>query len=142
MNHSKTTIIILAVLVALILIVPYLASAAIDAKTICGDDPNTLGPTCLPKKPDTVKGYTSVGDVVKQIIDWALIFVGSVALIFVIIGGFKYLAANGNEEQVKSAKATIIRALVGLLIVIFAYAIVALVATVAAGNPTPPAPTP
>ncbi len=103
---------------------------------LCPPPAQSVGGVCLPDRPggsQGVKEYGSVGELVRAIIDVALLLVASVALIFVIIGGYQYLTANGKEEQVKAAKTTIIRALLGLLIVLFAYAIVVLVVKIATG---------
>ena len=54
------------------------------------------------------------------------IFLGLLGIIFVvllIIAGFKYMTAGGDEEKVKEAVAQIRNAVIGLLIVISAYAI-------------------
>jgi hypothetical protein len=42
----------------------------------------------------------------------------------VIVGGFRILAAAGNEEQVTKGRKTIIYAVIGLLVIFFARVIV------------------
>jgi hypothetical protein len=49
---------------------------------------------------------------------------GLVAIAFVIMGGFRYLTSQGEPENTASARKTIINALVGLIITIFATVIV------------------
>ena len=49
---------------------------------------------------------------------------GSVAVLLLVIGGIRYVMSFGNEEQQGGAKKTIQYALIGLVVVIFAYAIV------------------
>ena len=49
---------------------------------------------------------------------------GSVAVVLLIIGGIRYIVSFGNTEQMDAAKKTIKWALLGLVIVILAYAIV------------------
>lgn len=49
---------------------------------------------------------------------------GIIAVIMVILGGFKYITANGDSGSIASAKQTIIYALVGVVIAILAQAIV------------------
>lgn len=51
----------------------------------------------------------------------------SLALLMVVIGGFKYITANGDPNSVTSAKNTIIYALIGLLVVMAAFSIVTFV---------------
>jgi hypothetical protein len=52
---------------------------------------------------------------------------GSVSLLMVVIGGFRYIISNGDPSGTSQAKDTIIYAIVGLVIVILAYSIVNLV---------------
>lgn len=52
---------------------------------------------------------------------------GILALIIVLIGGFRWMTAGGNEEGVASAKKTIAAGIIGIVIILFAYAIVSFV---------------
>lgn len=67
---------------------------------------------------------TSVGDIIRSIVNILLFIIGAVAVIMIVIGGFKYVVSNGDSGQVKSAKDTIFYAIIGLVIAILAYAIV------------------
>lgn len=53
---------------------------------------------------------------------------GLVAVGFVIYGGFQYILSQGEPENLKGARSTIINALIGLAIAISAVAIVNLIA--------------
>jgi hypothetical protein len=53
--------------------------------------------------------------------------VGAVSIIFIIIGGFKYVQSFGDPNNVKSAKETVFFAIVGLLVAAVAQAIVVFV---------------
>ncbi len=48
---------------------------------------------------------------------------GLIFLILIIYGGFKWMTARGNEQEVEEARDTIMRATVGLIIILAAYAI-------------------
>ena len=50
--------------------------------------------------------------------------VGAVSVIMIIIGGFKYVTSNGDASSTKSAKDTVMYALIGLLLVGFAQTLV------------------
>lgn len=52
-----------------------------------------------------------------------LTFLGIIFLVLIIMAGYKWMTAAGNEDQVKEAKSTLSRAIVGLIIIISAYAI-------------------
>ena len=53
--------------------------------------------------------------------------IGIVAVVFVIIGGFKYMTSQGEPGRVQQAKNTILYALIGLVITISAFAITAFI---------------
>jgi len=59
-----------------------------------------------------------------QVIDYILVIVGAIAVVFIIIGGFRYITSAGNDKFVEDAKSTITYAIIGLVIVLLAYVIV------------------
>lgn len=67
----------------------------------------------------TVSAATLAGRIVRA----ALVLLGVIFLVLTIFGGSLYLTAGGNEEQVKKAKSVLIRAAIGLVIVLFAGAV-------------------
>lgn len=60
---------------------------------------------------------------IAQIIRVVLGFLGILAVIIVLYAGFKWMTSGGNEETVGDAKKMLIAGLIGLVIIIFAYAI-------------------
>lgn len=52
---------------------------------------------------------------------------GLIAVGFIIFGGFKFILSQGNPDQTKGARSTIINALIGLAITISSVAIVNLI---------------
>jgi len=68
-------------------------------------------------------GEGGLRGMIGSIIQVALGFLGVVALIVVLIGGFQYMTAGGNEEKAKKARGWIISGVIGLAIIISAYAI-------------------
>jgi hypothetical protein len=65
----------------------------------------------------------SIGDLVAQIFKIALSLLGVIFLIIMVFAGYRWMTASGNEEAITSSKAAIKRAIIGLIIVISAYAI-------------------
>ena len=63
----------------------------------------------------------------KNAIGWALYFAGSIAVIFLIVGGYQYITSRGNEEAMERAKRTIGAAILGIVLVVMAYAIVVII---------------
>lgn len=60
---------------------------------------------------------------------------GIVAVITIIIGGFLYVTSNGEPEKIKRAKNAILYAVIGLVVVIMAFAITQLIiGTTQGGN--------
>ena len=66
---------------------------------------------------------TTVGDVVAAGIKGFLALLGVIFIIIIIVAGHKWMTAGGNEDKVKDARTMISRAIIGLLIIIAAYAI-------------------
>ena len=62
--------------------------------------------------------------VVVEVIRIILGFLGILAVIIVLYAGFKWMTAGGNEERVGDAKKILIAGLIGLIIIVFSYAIV------------------
>ncbi len=67
--------------------------------------------------------------VIANIIKTAMSFLGIVAVLIVLYGGFKWMTAGGNEEQVGEAKKILIAGVIGLIIIILAYTIASFVVT-------------
>ena len=66
----------------------------------------------------------SVNDLITQIVNIFSIVVGIIAVIMIIVGGFKYITSSGDSGNVTSAKNTIMYAIIGLVIVALAQIIV------------------
>ena len=67
--------------------------------------------------------------IVKSIINTMLYILGIIAVIMIVIGGIRYTTSNGDASNIKSAKDTILYAVVGLVVAIMAFAIVNFVVT-------------
>lgn len=68
-------------------------------------------------------GDMSIGQLVSQIIKIVLGFLSIIFLVLIVMAGFKWMTAGGNEEQIKKSTATIKAAVIGLVIVLAAYTI-------------------
>ena len=83
----------------------------------------------LPTQIGTTIG-TSTQDIritIARIIRYALGFLGTVALLLVLYAGFLWMTAAGDEEKVSRAKKTLTSALIGLVIIMTAFAITSFV---------------
>lgn len=62
--------------------------------------------------------------VVLNILQWLIVAAGYIALYFIIWSGFRYILAQGQADQIKTAKNTLTNAVIGLVIVLISVGIV------------------
>lgn len=60
---------------------------------------------------------------VSNIINVALGLLGIIAVVIILIGGFKWMTAGGNDEKVGEAKNLIMAGIIGLIIIFAAWSI-------------------
>ena len=72
---------------------------------------------------DPAKADATITNTVAKIISAVLMLVGVIFLLLMIYGGYKWMMARGNQEEVTKAKNIIIASIIGLIIVLAAYAI-------------------
>ena len=53
--------------------------------------------------------------------------IGALAVLFIVIGGFSYVTSSGNPQAMQKARRTIMYSVIGLLVAVFAEAIVTFV---------------
>lgn len=63
-------------------------------------------------------------DIMRNVINTILVVLGMIAVIMIIIGGIRYTTSNGDSSSIKSAKDTILYAVIGLAVAILSFAIV------------------
>ena len=68
-------------------------------------------------------GYTPPQQIAALIIQAVLTFLGIIFVALIIYGGFLYMTAMGESEKVKKGKNVIIYSVIGLIIILAAYAI-------------------
>jgi len=68
-------------------------------------------------------GTRDLKDTITQILNVLLGFLGIIAVIIILLGGFKWMTAMGEEEKVGEAKKLISAGIVGLVVILAAYAI-------------------
>lgn len=89
---------------------------------------------------DTSKGIPSIdnlnpiasknfGLLIDRMIKQFLLVVGTLSILLIIIAGYRYITANGNEEQTTQAKNGLLWAIVGLIVTLLAYVITVATAT-------------
>ncbi|MEK7162066.1 MAG: hypothetical protein AAB729_05255 [Patescibacteria group bacterium] len=78
---------------------------------------------------DSFVGKTTLVGLLLKIIQFLLTFAGVVAVGVLVIGGFWYITSAGNEEQAEKGQKAITNAIIGLVVVILAYTIVAIISS-------------
>lgn len=119
MKKIIATILSLTTVLALSLAVVGSASAATSSITT-----KDLG---LEYGAATGLGSTDIRTTIATIIKTAMSLLGIVAVVIVLIGGFKWMTAGGNEDQVGEAKKWIFSGVIGLAIILSAYALASFV---------------
>ncbi len=64
-----------------------------------------------------------------NIVKFFMTFLGIIAVVVILLGGFKWMTAAGNEDKVADAKKLLVAGMIGLAIIISAYVIVNFVIT-------------
>lgn len=109
------------------------SAANIDQNTITGDVCTGTGGN-ITGGPDSScvsssNGVSQFDKYVKFALNLLSIIVGIAAVIMIIVAGLRYVTSGGKEEGVKTAKNTILYAIIGLVIVALAQIIVHFVLT-------------
>ena len=83
--------------------------------------------------------HVRISNLVEAIVNWVLILAGAGCMVALVYAGIRYALAGGNEEKVEQAKKILKYALIGVVIIIGAYALVQMIVEIIGGNvPTPP----
>lgn len=127
-KRAKNLIIIVFVLMAILLVADFILAAGPDLGMEYGEA--------------TGLGETDPRQIAANIIRIVLAFLGVVAVILIIYGGFVWMTAAGNEERIKLAKKVLASAIIGLIIILSAFAIATFLLNRILGATGPPGPPP
>lgn len=94
-------------------VVPQAFAQGINVNTCPGGN---FSPLCL--------GASELGKVITNAINFLFVVAAMMALVFLIIGGVKWLTSQGEKEGVNKARETIVAAIVGLVIIFLSYLII------------------
>lgn len=84
-------------------------------------------PDIQPNNVNPIGGGAVTGvarNIVTSAVNILLFVTGAVAVIFVILGGFKYITSSGDPKKAEEARKTVINAMIGIIIVVAAYFII------------------
>ena len=71
----------------------------------------------------------TLSEIIGQAVNILLSFLGIIFIILIILAGYHWMTAGGNQETITKAKGSLKSSIVGLLIVVGAYAIWELIAS-------------
>ena len=91
-------------------------------------NPIAAGASCA-QAAGTSTNLFATGGVFQTVADTLIFLVGAVAVIFLIIGGLRYVISNGDSKAVEAAKNTILYAIIGIVVAVISFALVSFVIT-------------
>lgn len=111
----------ISIISAIALLVPVAAPVAVYAQTPNIDESLCTGASLSVSQggdcSSTAAAEDSVNNIIRTVINVFSLVVGVISVIFIIVGGFKYITSGGDTNSVTSARNTIMYAIVGLVIV-------------------------
>jgi hypothetical protein len=80
-----------------------------------------------PTNPGGVPSAVNANELIMKIVKWALTFLGSLAVLMIVVAGIMYITSGGDEGRVDTAKKWLLYSIVGLVVALLGYAIVNIV---------------
>ncbi|GAC1412919.1 MAG: hypothetical protein NVSMB66_3500 [Candidatus Doudnabacteria bacterium] len=100
--------------------------AVIHATGICGTN-NSLSVDTRSGLCVNQSERRNAADIITRIINYMLLFAALIAILFIVIGGYRYITSGGSAEAAKAGRGTVVNAVIGLSIIILAFVIVSVV---------------
>jgi len=72
-------------------------------------------------------GTREFREAIMAVINILMGFLGIVALVVILMGGFTWMTAGGNEDKIASARGYIVAGIIGLVIIFASYALITFV---------------
>ena len=117
-----------------LLLVPVLALGVSVATSVTDASAQITNGLKAAEPKDGPKNLTGDGGVFLTVVNVLLFIIGAISVIMLIYGGIRYTTSGGNANNVTAAKNTIMYAIIGLIVAIFAFAIVNWVVTAASNG--------
>lgn len=116
MKKFKKALIVFAIM-AVALTAVNLAPAAMAQGLISpGDQPSAIA--------NQTGGEGDIREFAKTILTFILGFLGFIAVVYIIYGGFLYIMSGGDDANVEKGKKIILNAAIGIIIILASFAIV------------------
>lgn len=75
------------------------------------------------------QGTKTLSEMATSIINWVLVLLGIIALAYIIYGGVMFITSAGESDKVTNARNTLLYAIIGIIVIVLAFAIVNWAAT-------------
>ena len=112
------------VFLTLVLIAPGFVFATTTPSTIKSNPLDRLNNAATTYGPYTATANeTTLATTLGLVINVALSILGVIFIFIIILAGYQWMTAQGNEQSVTKAKDSMTRAVIGLIVVISSYAI-------------------
>ena len=105
---------LLKIIIVISLFLPIFSFAAFELEYIYPETPVTKL---------TISAESTLGDIIKYFVSWAIIIGALIAFGSLIYAGLKYLTSTGNPEAINQAKSRIFNSFLGLTILLGSYLI-------------------
>lgn len=123
---------ILSTIVLLLGMTSMLAPATVLAADSCNSGSTSSSKAAIQGGVDCVGGSNSnpqqatdsLNNTITQVINILSVVGGIIAVVMIIVAGYRYITASGNESSIASAKNTLLYAIIGLVIIALAQVIV------------------
>lgn len=126
------SVVVLTVMIAMPAFMMALPAQALEEDDLWGVDKDDIG-SAMGDPGDTDPRIIAAG-VIKVLMG----FLGIIAVVIILIGGFKWMTAGGSDDKITEAKKLITAGVIGLIIIIAAFGIATFVInnllTITGGN--------
>ena len=129
MSRLGKTIFFVTILTSLTLVV---FPVAAQITKVDSGDCKTFGIQCTGNE-DT----NTLVDTIGNIVNGLLVLVGIIAAAYLVLGGVRYILSEGDEGKAEQAKATVLYAVIGIIVIGLSAAIVNFVINIATGEQNP-----
>lgn len=109
-------------LLILLVSLSFAVSATVFAATAGSDVLGGLDNTA--ERADLSREETDLGNILGGVINYGFGLVGVIFITVILIGGYLWMAARGNEERISKAKTFLLNGIFGLMVVFLAYGLV------------------
>ena len=111
-------------IMAAALVIPAVSAQTVGAISITDEANSARGNNQTDCLVDDSGATCTDEPIFKTITNVLLFIVGAISVIMLVIGGIRYTISGGDSGQVKSAKDTILYAIIGIIVSLLAFAVV------------------